>query len=93
MFPYKLVFEKACYLPIEVEHQAYWAIKKLNFDFEATRKKKLLQLNEMDEFYQETHENAKIYKEKTKQWHDDRICFETKGFALQLYTEIISWQA
>ncbi|GJV30490.1 reverse transcriptase domain-containing protein [Tanacetum coccineum] len=30
--PYKLVYEKACHLPIKLEHKAYWALKLCNFD-------------------------------------------------------------
>ncbi|XP_059284781.1 uncharacterized protein LOC132038073 [Lycium ferocissimum] len=30
--PYKLVFDKTCHLPVELEHRAYWEIKKLNLD-------------------------------------------------------------
>nr|GFA68379.1 reverse transcriptase domain-containing protein [Tanacetum cinerariifolium] len=34
--PYKLVYEKSCHLPIELEHKAYWALKHVNFDLKTT---------------------------------------------------------
>ena len=34
---------------------------------------RLLQLNEFDEFRLEAYENAKLYKERTKRWHDKQL--------------------
>ena len=42
-----------------------WAIKKLNYDFQAVKEKRFLQLNELEELRNEAYDNAIIYKEKT----------------------------
>ena len=71
--PYKIVFGKPCHLPLELEYKAMWAIKKLNYDFQAAKEERLLQLNELEELRNEAYDNARIYKYKTKKWHDQRI--------------------
>jgi hypothetical protein len=36
MTPYQFVYgKKACHLPVEFEHKAYWAIKEMNLDLDA----------------------------------------------------------
>ena len=50
-----------------------WVIKKLNCDFQATKEKRLLQMNELEELRNEAYDNSRIYKEKTKRWHDQKI--------------------
>ena len=42
-------------------------------DFEATGIKRKMQLSKLDEWCEKAYHNTKIYKERTKRWHDKRI--------------------
>ncbi|XP_027338181.1 uncharacterized protein LOC113852129 [Abrus precatorius] len=73
MSPFRVVFGKACHLPMEIEHRSYWAVKSCNIALEQVGIERKLQLQELDEIRLQAYENSRLYKEKVRRFHDTHI--------------------
>jgi hypothetical protein len=70
---YQFVYGKACHLPVELEHNASWAIKEMNLNLYAAVVKQRIQISELEEMRLKAYENVMIYKERVKWWYDKRL--------------------
>jgi len=78
MTPYQLIYGKSCHLPVELEHSAHRAIKSWNMDVKLADRNRQKQIAELEEWREKAYHSAKLYKERTKRWHDHQI--KQKGF-------------
>ncbi|XP_071699958.1 uncharacterized protein [Rutidosis leptorrhynchoides] len=60
--PFRLVYGKACHLPLEIEYKAHRVLRTCNLDYHEAGRLRLTQLNELDELRNDAYENSLIYK-------------------------------
>ncbi|XP_076922710.1 uncharacterized protein LOC143584573 [Bidens hawaiensis] len=68
-----MVYGKACHLPVELEHRAYWVLRSVNLDLTQVAKNRYLQVHEVEELRDEAYARSWSFKERTKALHDKKL--------------------
>ncbi|KAD4386077.1 hypothetical protein E3N88_26246 [Mikania micrantha] len=71
--PFRMIYGKACHLPVEMEHRAYWALKTMNLDMANAKDLRFHQLHELEELRDHAYEHSHDYKARTKALHDRKL--------------------
>ncbi|RDX66432.1 hypothetical protein CR513_54800, partial [Mucuna pruriens] len=78
MSPYWIIFDKACHLPIEIEHRAYWAVKQCNLAYDQAGRQRKFQLQELNELRLEALQLKDEHTNST---------FQVNGLQIKLFHE------
>ncbi|KAD7476986.1 hypothetical protein E3N88_00122 [Mikania micrantha] len=71
--PFRMIYGKACHLPVEMEHRAYRALKTMNLDMATAKDLRFHQLHELEELRDHAYEHSHDYKARTKALHDRKL--------------------
>ena len=77
MSAYRMVYGKACHRPLELEHEAFWAIKNINLNLKEVGEKRLLDMHAQGELHNSAYKSARLFKQKVKMWHGCKILKQT----------------
>ena len=68
-----MVYGKTCHLLVELEFKSHWAMKRWNMNLQAAGVWRQIQIVKLEEWREKAYHSAKLYKERTKRWHDKRL--------------------
>ncbi|XP_076945779.1 uncharacterized protein LOC143616981 [Bidens hawaiensis] len=70
---FRMVYRKACHLPVDLEDKAYWALRFVNLDLTQSAKNRYLQIYEVEELRDKAYTISWSFKERTKALHDQKM--------------------
>ncbi|XP_076960811.1 uncharacterized protein LOC143637265 [Bidens hawaiensis] len=71
--PFQMIYRKACHLPVELEHYAYWALQTVKLNLLAAGVHHFHQIHELEELRDHAYEHSYNCKRETKGLHDRKL--------------------